>query len=580
MRKKIFAFLLGFLLVPSLVFGYTIQSGDTLSSIARQFNTSVGQLVVDNNISNPDLIYAGDNLIVDEPTLGYSVATGYEKNLRTSMNATQTYVPVTSLALKDGTTLSMTDLGSKVFLTIEPGTSREEIVLCTDIDTSAINFTGCTRGLAFSGTSESAVTANRKAHGAGSKVIMSNVHYVYDQLADLDTAQTISAPYTFTSSSPNIYYTFPVVSSTGYTGLPTNNGELTTWYAAQTLVAGGFSELNVSSTLGLLTTGDVPEQVGINASSTTGMTFDSNGALYQKTQSATGIESDSDGIKINTSTLIGLIATSTPTANSIPIVDSNGDLDTEWINDGGLSTQWYTAGEAIDASSGPIAVYLDTDDGKIYKTDSGVATTTFTFIGFVQSGQNVSTDETALVQTSGLVYNFSGLSTSTPTYYISTSGAISNSAGTIKYKIGRTVGTTSLLIEKGRKILTGSISYNNGSNNSGSSTNTITTGFYPSKITVIGGHDPNGAVDANIGYALPTGYWQAGTMRGWIYNASTPTSYSKTSSYLVRFYSSATSYGGVRTGTVSATSTELIIESYDGNGGGTVISSYYYIIEE
>ena len=121
----------------------------------------------------------------DDPVkLGYSVATGYEKNLRTSMNSTQTYVPVTSLELKDSTTLDMSVLGDKVFLTVSPGTSREEIVMCTDISTSTTNFTSCTRGLAFSGDTETAVSGNRYAHTAGSKVVMSNVHYVYEQYVE------------------------------------------------------------------------------------------------------------------------------------------------------------------------------------------------------------------------------------------------------------------------------------------------------------------------------------------------------------------------------------------------------------
>lgn len=112
---------------------------------------------------------------------GFSVATGYEKNLRVPMTSVQDYVPVTSFLLKDGTTLSISDLGNKVFLTLEPGTVREEITMCTTQDLSGIDWETCTRGLAFSGTSTTAVAANAKTHPAGSKVVMSNVHYVYEE---------------------------------------------------------------------------------------------------------------------------------------------------------------------------------------------------------------------------------------------------------------------------------------------------------------------------------------------------------------------------------------------------------------
>jgi len=127
------------------------------------------------------LIALGIKFGVSDNMVGYSVATGYEKNLRTTMTATQSTVPVTSLALKDGEILDIDKLGGKVFLTIEPGSIREEIVMCEDINTSTVSFTSCTRGLAFSGTSTVSVSANRKTHSAGSKVVMSNVHYTYEQ---------------------------------------------------------------------------------------------------------------------------------------------------------------------------------------------------------------------------------------------------------------------------------------------------------------------------------------------------------------------------------------------------------------
>ena len=43
---------------------YTVQRGDTLTSIAKKFGTSVALLQRINGISNPDMIDAGDMLIV------------------------------------------------------------------------------------------------------------------------------------------------------------------------------------------------------------------------------------------------------------------------------------------------------------------------------------------------------------------------------------------------------------------------------------------------------------------------------------------------------------------------------------
>lgn len=43
---------------------YTVVAGDTLSGIAKKFNTSVSSLVAKNNIKNPNLIFAGQKLII------------------------------------------------------------------------------------------------------------------------------------------------------------------------------------------------------------------------------------------------------------------------------------------------------------------------------------------------------------------------------------------------------------------------------------------------------------------------------------------------------------------------------------
>ncbi len=47
---------------PSEYFLYTIQSGDTLTAIAKRYNTTVQKLAELNHISDPDLIYTGTSL--------------------------------------------------------------------------------------------------------------------------------------------------------------------------------------------------------------------------------------------------------------------------------------------------------------------------------------------------------------------------------------------------------------------------------------------------------------------------------------------------------------------------------------
>ena len=61
---------------------YTVKKGDTLSEIALKYNTTVSKLVSLNNISNPNLIYVGQKLIIqtnnasDEQTITYTIKWG------------------------------------------------------------------------------------------------------------------------------------------------------------------------------------------------------------------------------------------------------------------------------------------------------------------------------------------------------------------------------------------------------------------------------------------------------------------------------------------------------------------------
>lgn len=119
---------------------------------------------------------------LDKGLLGFSVVTNYSTTLSSSITATQTTIPVGTTKDKKGEQLATSTLGMKIYLNIEPGGNKEELVVCTGI--SGDSWTGCTRGLAFSGTSESAVSAYQYAHSAGSRVVMSNIHYVYNQFVD------------------------------------------------------------------------------------------------------------------------------------------------------------------------------------------------------------------------------------------------------------------------------------------------------------------------------------------------------------------------------------------------------------
>ena len=58
---------------------YTIKTGDTLSSIAKKYNTTVEKIVKDNKIQNKNLIFTGQKL-----TISTNVSTS-DSDLKTAL---------------------------------------------------------------------------------------------------------------------------------------------------------------------------------------------------------------------------------------------------------------------------------------------------------------------------------------------------------------------------------------------------------------------------------------------------------------------------------------------------------------
>jgi len=73
MKKLIFLLALILGLLPQNSSAYTVQKGDTLFKIANQFNTTVQEIAKKNNISNPNKIYFGQYLNIDDAIVGGNV---------------------------------------------------------------------------------------------------------------------------------------------------------------------------------------------------------------------------------------------------------------------------------------------------------------------------------------------------------------------------------------------------------------------------------------------------------------------------------------------------------------------------
>lgn len=81
---------------------YYVQAGDTLSSIATKFGTTVSSLVSINHISNPNVIYVGQKVYVGEATQGQSNAYTVQSGDTLSGIATKFGTTWQDLAQKNG----------------------------------------------------------------------------------------------------------------------------------------------------------------------------------------------------------------------------------------------------------------------------------------------------------------------------------------------------------------------------------------------------------------------------------------------------------------------------------------------
>lgn len=458
----------------ALALNYTVKSGDTLTKIARQFSTTVQSLAVDNGIQNPDRIYVGQELSVsDEDELvggsggTYTPVTGYSSRLSTFTASSASTINVVSTKDPSGQQIDISNISSsssaRIYLSIAPGTSKEEIIYCTGL--TATSWTGCVRGLSFQGGSLTASSTLAFAHNAGTAIVISNVGQFFTEYVSRTGDQDIYDIKTF--------YSYPKFAAT--TTVPTLGAELATKYYVDNVGAGGFTCSNVSSTLGLQCTGSVPETVGIYASSTKGLAFDSDGRVY--VTSTTGITFADDGALAfdQTSNLVlsgnvtstGTLQVQTPTSSmdAVNLAYANGAILNSFAT--GTAGISITAGQALWVSS----------TSTLFLTDTSVASSTYQFVGIALENATVG-NEVRYARPGGMVCNQTGLSPGYNYYLSGSSGAIATTAGTYFARIGRAVSASCLLVAFPKFVARGRFSV------TGTGDTAVITQFYPANIQI------------------------------------------------------------------------------------------------
>lgn len=283
------------------------------------------------------------------------------------------------------------------------GVTPREKIYCTGKSASPNKLTTCTRGVSFSPVSgvidETAGTG--LSHSKNARIaITDNINFSGKALAILNGTQPTGADslYVGTATSTSVWLNeagHKICLSSSNVCLRNNGGTLE-WTIdgfsnSYSFTSSSVSQLSASSTLGIQV---ISSLIGINASSTTGMTFDSSGKLYQKIDTATGVQysSGSVGIGINTTTLSALFtgfsnaASTTAVADKMPIASSTGKISDTWLN---VTTTPATSSIVYSNSSGKIS----SDWLNIIATSSAVYSTT-TIAGATEGAINYNWDNT------------------------------------------------------------------------------------------------------------------------------------------------------------------------------------------
>lgn len=450
-----------------------------------------------------------------EKVLGASsVASGYRSAVSSSMTASQTTLPVSSVTLTSAETLTTTTLrlgeSVPVYLKINPGGATEELVECYGL--SSLTFTQCGRGIGYTGTgTTSTISARQFPHAAGETVILSNDAPFFNRFLDTYTSQSVTGTKTFSAgridigdntsgSSKFIYF------QVGQTAEPyikvTKGSTSSTFYFAPD----GTSEfqfnasgttVGASSTKGVFLTDGL---LGVNASSTGGIAFNAaglalvnvsttastNGGFLKYTFNAanqlywdvasflagawtwTGNQIFSGNV-----TSTGILAVQTPT--STQDAANKGYVDSTIAQ--GYATG--TAGETISIGQG---LYIQSTSSQLFRTLGTGNTSTFAFVGIAQSAATVGTT-VSFTRAGGTATGLSALTPGSYYYITDTAGTLGTTPGTRFAKVGQAMSTTTMRVIEPKFVMRGSTTF------TGTGTNTITTGFYPGRIRLLTTND-------------------------------------------------------------------------------------------
>lgn len=241
-----------------------------------------------------------------------------------SISDSEVTLQLDELLKLNGDSVSASDLGDKIYFTIDPGTSKEEICSTTSAGVT-VNSDGTVTVTAVRGLQEISPYSTggfASDHGTGATVVFSNNPQLYNELANLFNDNTYTGLNTFSGQAPRT------------TVDPTNGNDLTRLSYIQALV------------LGTLTTIDV------KVPGTAGETIVDGDLIYLKSSDNRWWKADADDATTVNNVLLGIAQGAGAAAGQIP----NGVL-LQGVDDAqsGLTggTVMYASNTAGDISSTP-----------------------------------------------------------------------------------------------------------------------------------------------------------------------------------------------------------------------------------
>ena len=340
MRNKLFTFLVAFgLMIAGTASAslYNYFNGDLPSiqertPLAEQCGIYDYAGTYEQNIALEDCL-SGEG---SDQMLGVTipdVVALFEDNL----GATLTKTATSSMTLVSGEDKEGNALSGTFGFIIDEGTTREEFIIATCAGTAC---TDLERGISVE-DGKTTVVALQFKHRLGASIKMTN-YPILGRMASVlkgtdstgkgifiigDDTNSIK----FDTTTTSIKYMYAWDSSSNpflrYNG---SNWQFSDDGVSSVNMVTGGGGLSASSTQGIQINSS---EIGVIVSSTQGMYGGADGqGVYQKSKTDGGILKSSDGDYITTSSLVSAgVATSTPTADKIPIADGSGRI-TDWVD--------------------------------------------------------------------------------------------------------------------------------------------------------------------------------------------------------------------------------------------------------